>query len=746
MCQLKNFKLILLALFALSGCGGGTNGNGSTPADGTKETVFIGGQVIDAISGIPIENALIITNPPTESRLTDSDGRYELKDTVFDGEVYDVTARQVGYDSDTRRVTVSDGSFANADFSIETAVNGLVSSVSTLEIPRGESSGAFLLSSTLDNTPFSFTSSNPDFSASPSTGTLSKNEHMVIQVNFSPDTNQTSRVTGTLVGNTNNGGTGVNINLVGNIPFAELQSEADPFENIIIDTTIGTGEYDDPPPVTPDGPKEPTVITNSSQVGVVFPEFPEFAGLNDQLPVPATLGLNAPASQFAGGAVLVSWRNPDSGSVVRIARPDEPADVFFDSRVFGFKVTPDSRGTGTGSLNIPFVPGTFEIRMIQGSEILDRHTIEILPPLLRANNSGPSGSTVDIDIAGPIRSGSSIRLAAVGSPADDFFDSRVFGFKVAPKSNAVFSGTSSVPFTPGDYEIRLLAGGAIISSLPLKVTPATIDAQDSGVSGGQVDVTVLGPSRAGSSIRLAYPDNLPEEFFDSRVFGFKSSPTTNGVDDGILKLPFAPGIYEIRLISAGVVIATRLIEVTPPELSASESVPSGGIIPVAWSGPLRSGSFVRIARPGSPPDVFEDSRVFGFNISPDSSAMGETTTNVPFALGVWEIRIIAGGTILKSIEIEVTSPTLSGPASVAAGEPMEVLWAGPKRGGSVVRIAKPGDPVDVFLDRRRFGFNISPDSTGEGSNTIAAPSEPGEYEVRIIAGGEILNSYVLTVQ
>ena len=66
---------------------------------------------------------MVTTAPPTVSRLTNRDGRYELKDSVFTGEIYDVTVRQVGYSSETSRVSVEDGTASIADFSIVTDVN-----------------------------------------------------------------------------------------------------------------------------------------------------------------------------------------------------------------------------------------------------------------------------------------------------------------------------------------------------------------------------------------------------------------------------------------------------------------------------------------------------------------------------------------------------------------------------------------------------------------------------------------------
>ena len=209
----------------LANCGGGS--------DSQPNSIYISGQVIDGITGIPVENALVVTSPPTEARLTDRDGYYEIRDTVAVGNIYDVTARQVGYDSDTRRIGVDNGMASIADFSIVTAINGLTSSISTLEIPINETASSFLLSSTIPDTNFSFTSSDPAFSIEPAQGILTKNQHVILQVNFSANSSDTGRVSGILQGAADNGGTGVTINVFGNVPEQEVTAPEDPFELLL---------------------------------------------------------------------------------------------------------------------------------------------------------------------------------------------------------------------------------------------------------------------------------------------------------------------------------------------------------------------------------------------------------------------------------------------------------------------------------------------------------------------------------
>ncbi|MBX2884532.1 MAG: carboxypeptidase-like regulatory domain-containing protein [Granulosicoccus sp.] len=254
----KSIVYGILALLALAtGCGGGSD-------DSAPANRFISGTVIDGNTGIPIENALVTTSPPTESRLTDRDGLYLIKDSVSIGTVYDVTARQVGYTADTRTITVSDGGFSGADFSIITAVNGLVASVSTLQLPQGATTGSFLLSSTIDNTPFSFQSSEPAFTVVPAQGTLSKNQHLVIEVQFTPPAELAGKIAGQLVGNAENGGTGVQINVSANVPPDEITPDSDPFAELLDDGSQGEGGEN------PGGEPNPPAEDTDTALGIVI--------------------------------------------------------------------------------------------------------------------------------------------------------------------------------------------------------------------------------------------------------------------------------------------------------------------------------------------------------------------------------------------------------------------------------------------------------------------------------------------
>lgn len=106
----KKFLYIVVFLLFLSLFSSGCNILlGTTPGS-------ISGTVTDAGSGNPIFGATVLTDPPTETKTTNSDGKFTLAD-INDGD-YTVTATAVGYDSASVTVTVISGAVAQADIKL----------------------------------------------------------------------------------------------------------------------------------------------------------------------------------------------------------------------------------------------------------------------------------------------------------------------------------------------------------------------------------------------------------------------------------------------------------------------------------------------------------------------------------------------------------------------------------------------------------------------------------------------------
>ena len=113
--------------------------------------------------------------------MTDPGGFFQIADSVFAGEIYDVNAQQVGYTAASARISVEAGGASNVDFVLRPAVNGLAASVANLQI-TGNEEAAFLLTSTINNVQYSLNSTNNQFIVTPSQGTIDQNETDIIRV------------------------------------------------------------------------------------------------------------------------------------------------------------------------------------------------------------------------------------------------------------------------------------------------------------------------------------------------------------------------------------------------------------------------------------------------------------------------------------------------------------------------------------------------------------------------------------
>ena len=116
----------------------------------------------------------------------------------------------------------------------------------------------------------------------------------------------------------------------------------------------------------------------------------------------------------------------------------------------------------------------------------------------------------------------------------------------------------------------------------------------------------------------------------------------------------------------------------------------------------------------------------------------------PSAVGSYEVRYVRSldGAVLarRSLDVVETEVELHVPKSVAAGTRFRVRWTGTARPGDYLAVAEVGSDVRDSLD---FSF-----ASSGGPLTLAAPFEPGEYEVRYISGADldIVESEPLTVR
>ena len=82
----------------------------------TSKQEIISGRVINASDSSPIVGAIVSTDPPTSSVITNADGNYSISN-VLSG-IYIVTATKAGYMGATIKVSVTAGKTTTADLSL----------------------------------------------------------------------------------------------------------------------------------------------------------------------------------------------------------------------------------------------------------------------------------------------------------------------------------------------------------------------------------------------------------------------------------------------------------------------------------------------------------------------------------------------------------------------------------------------------------------------------------------------------
>ncbi len=117
-----------------------------------------------------------------------------------------------------------------------------------------------------------------------------------------------------------------------------------------------------------------------------------------------------------------------------------------------------------------------------------------------------------------------------------------------------------------------------------------------------------------------------------------------------------------------------------------------------------------------------------------TSGGNPATLEMPVEPGTYELRYVASGNVKKILAtrpITGTAPTvaLEAPETAVAGSEIEVTWMGPGNQDDYVSIevvgAKLGDAIDYAY------------TSGGNPATMEMPVEPGTYELRYVASGNV---------
>ncbi|MDZ7789272.1 MAG: VWA domain-containing protein [Xanthomonadales bacterium] len=172
-------------------------------------------------------------------------------------------------------------------------------------------------------------------------------------------------------------------------------------------------------------------------------------------------------------------------------------------------------------------------------------------------------------------------------------------------------------------------------------------------------------------------------------------------------------------------------EVPEPEvtISAPESAVAGSNVEVSWQGEkIQPRDLVTIVPQDADSDAYGDYKRVEGNTSTVLLAPGEP--------GGYEARYVASATgqAVASTPIELTEPevTVTAPETAAAGSSFTVEWTGAVHPRDYVTVVPLEAPEDAYDDYFRVGNGAS--------DTLQAPAETGEYEVRYLlsAGDRVL--------
>jgi Ca-activated chloride channel family protein len=235
-------------------------------------------------------------------------------------------------------------------------------------------------------------------------------------------------------------------------------------------------------------------------------------------------------------------------------------------------------------------------------------------------------------------------------------------------------------------------------------------------------VAWTGPSAEGDYVTIVAA-GATEWTNEDYFYTLEGSPSN-------LTTPSVPGGYELWYVSGEdeSILARKSITITAfqGDLLAPDEVVGNTTFEVAWNGPDGPGDYVTIV----PADAERWTNEDYFYTTEGSPS----TLTAPLAAGAYEIWYVIGSddTIQarRPITVTETSASLDAPRNVDRGETFEVTWTGPDGPGDFVTIVPVGSPDAAYLSY----FYTYAGPTG----TLTAPDEAGNYEVRYVAGTDVV--------
>lgn len=331
------------------------------------------------------------------------------------------------------------------------------------------------------------------------------------------------------------------------------------------------------------------------------------------------------------------------------------------------------------------------------------------------------GGTAYISYWGAPTENSWIVLARPEAPANEYLH-RI------PVSDR--DGVTSLPVPPGSgssLEVRLLSDlGGTISVLAgrrafdVRRLSASVTAPESARCRAPITISWHGPHHRGDHISIIRKD--------ASELGHETCLEATADGSTEIPAPVLPGLYSIRYVTTmGQILARSELEVF--EVLATVSGPAR-IAPriemsVEWTGPARDQDFIAVARLDSPSLKY-------IHWAPVSDG-NPARLRAPYGIGEFELRYVRGsdGSILARapLVVEIVRVELQAPKKVEAGSRFEVHWTGTAGENDFIAVAATDSDDHTHLDWSYL--------TGGSPITLAAPFEPGIYDLRYHRGDDL---------
>ena len=426
----------------------------------------------------------------------------------------------------------------------------------------------------------------------------------------------------------------------------------------------------------------------------------------------------------AGSDVVVTWTGPDNRSDYITIVPVGAEEGSFTN------YTRTSQGSPLTVL-APAEPGDYEIRYVSnqsGQTVASRPlTLTATSATLQAVDTAVAGADIVVTWTGPDNRSDYITIVPVGAEEGSYIN--------YTRTNQGSPLSVLAPDEPGDYEIRYVSNqsGATVASRPLTLTAATatLEAVDTAVAGADVVVTWTGPDNRSDYITIV-PVGAEEGSYTNYTRTSQGSPLT-------VQAPDAIGAYEIRYVSnqSGETITSRPLTLTAATatLEAVETAVAGADIIVTWTGPDNRSDYITIVPVGA-----EEGSYVNYTRTNQGNPL---SVQAPDEAGEYEIRYVSNqsGRTVASAPLTLTAPTVTLDAvdKVEPGADVVVTWTGPDNRSDYITIVPVGAEEGSYIGYTR---------TSRGNPlSIAAPDEPGQYEVRYVSNqsGTTLASRPITV-